>query len=87
MFPALAHCVDKQVFNRSELQAIADLCIKHDTLCFSDEVYEWIIYKGHEHVKIGTPAFQLNFHSTLKELGSSAVSILKKHMNRENNRK
>ncbi|KAM9482182.1 kynurenine--oxoglutarate transaminase 3-like isoform 2-T4 [Clarias gariepinus] len=43
-----------KVFNRSELQAIADLCIKHDTLCFSDEVYEWIIYKGHEHVKIAT---------------------------------
>ncbi|XP_027003238.1 kynurenine--oxoglutarate transaminase 3 isoform X2 [Tachysurus fulvidraco] len=43
-----------KVFSRSELQAIADLCIKHDTLCFSDEVYEWIIYKGHEHVKIAT---------------------------------
>lgn len=42
-----------QIFSRSELQAIADLCIKHDTLCFSDEVYEWLIYKGHEHVKIG----------------------------------
>ncbi|XP_699860.2 kynurenine--oxoglutarate transaminase 3 [Danio rerio] len=43
-----------KVFSRSELQAIADLCIKHDTLCFSDEVYEWLIYKGHEHVKIAT---------------------------------
>ncbi|CAM4624211.1 hypothetical protein PO909_005753 [Leuciscus waleckii] len=43
-----------KIFSRSELQAIADLCIKHDTLCFSDEVYEWLIYKGHEHVKIAT---------------------------------
>ncbi|XP_036426326.1 kynurenine--oxoglutarate transaminase 3-like isoform X3 [Colossoma macropomum] len=43
-----------KVFTRSELQAIADLCIKHDTLCFSDEVYEWLTYKGHEHVKIAT---------------------------------
>lgn len=32
---------------------IGDLCIKHDTLCFSDEVYEWLIYRGHQHVKIG----------------------------------
>lgn len=32
---------------------IADLCIKHDTLCFSDEVYEWLVYRGHQHVKIG----------------------------------
>lgn len=43
-----------QVFTMDELQMIADLCIKHDTLCFSDEVYEWLIYKGHQHVKIGT---------------------------------
>ncbi|XP_076846520.1 kynurenine--oxoglutarate transaminase 3-like isoform X2 [Brachyhypopomus gauderio] len=43
-----------KVFTRSELQAIADLCIKHDALCFSDEVYEWLVYKGHEHVKIAT---------------------------------
>ncbi|XP_014890087.1 kynurenine--oxoglutarate transaminase 3 isoform X1 [Poecilia latipinna] len=43
-----------KVFTRGELQVIADLCIKHDTLCFSDEVYEWLVYKGHQHVKIAT---------------------------------
>uniref|UniRef100_A0A8C2K0X7 Kynurenine--oxoglutarate transaminase 3 n=1 Tax=Cyprinus carpio TaxID=7962 RepID=A0A8C2K0X7_CYPCA len=43
-----------KIFSRSELQAIADLCTKHDTLCISDEVYEWLVYKGHEHVKIAT---------------------------------
>ncbi|XP_029356693.1 kynurenine--oxoglutarate transaminase 3 isoform X3 [Echeneis naucrates] len=43
-----------KVFTRDELQIIADLCIKHDTLCFSDEVYEWLIYKGHQHIKIAT---------------------------------
>ncbi|KAG7326362.1 hypothetical protein KOW79_009763 [Hemibagrus wyckioides] len=43
-----------KVFSRSELQAIADLCMKHDTLCFSDEVYEWLVYKGHNHVKMAT---------------------------------
>ena len=32
---------------------IADLCIKHDALCISDEVYEWLTYDGAEHVKIG----------------------------------
>lgn len=32
---------------------ISDLCIKYDTLCFSDEVYEWLVYKGHTHTKIG----------------------------------
>ncbi|XP_029906100.1 kynurenine--oxoglutarate transaminase 3 isoform X2 [Myripristis murdjan] len=43
-----------KIFNRDELQMIADLCIKYDTLCFSDEVYEWLIYKGHQHIKIAT---------------------------------
>ncbi|MEQ2218070.1 hypothetical protein XENOCAPTIV_028987 [Xenoophorus captivus] len=38
-----------KVFTRDELQMIADLCVKHDTLCFSDEVYEWLVYKGHQH--------------------------------------
>lgn len=51
---SVAPVVFLQVFTRDELQMIADLCIKHDTLCFSDEVYEWLIYRGHEHIKIGT---------------------------------
>ncbi|OXB81446.1 UNVERIFIED_CONTAM: hypothetical protein H355_004352 [Colinus virginianus] len=41
-----------KVFTREELQIIADLCIKHDTLCISDEVYEWLVYKGNKHIKI-----------------------------------
>ncbi|XP_024060336.1 kynurenine--oxoglutarate transaminase 3 isoform X2 [Terrapene carolina triunguis] len=43
-----------KVFTKEELQVIADLCIKHDTLCFSDEVYEWLVYKGNKHIKIAT---------------------------------
>ncbi|XP_034529413.1 kynurenine--oxoglutarate transaminase 3-like isoform X1 [Notolabrus celidotus] len=43
-----------KIFTRDELQMIADLCIKHDTLCFSDEVYEWLVYRGHQHIKIAT---------------------------------
>nr|XP_061790334.1 kynurenine--oxoglutarate transaminase 3-like [Nerophis lumbriciformis] len=43
-----------KVFTREELQIIADLCIKHDTLCFSDEVYEFFIFDGRQHHKIAT---------------------------------
>lgn len=32
---------------------IADLCIKNDILCISDEVYEWLTYDEAKHVKIG----------------------------------
>ncbi|XP_043554673.1 kynurenine--oxoglutarate transaminase 3-like isoform X4 [Chiloscyllium plagiosum] len=43
-----------KVFKMEELKMIADLCIKHDVLCISDEVYEWLVYNGHKHIKIGT---------------------------------
>lgn len=43
-----------QVFSREELELIADLCVKHDVLCLSDEVYEWLVYDGKEHIRIGT---------------------------------
>lgn len=42
-----------QVYKREELQMIADLCIKHNVLCISDEVYEWLTYDTAKHVKIG----------------------------------
>ncbi|XP_054468380.1 kynurenine--oxoglutarate transaminase 1-like [Anoplopoma fimbria] len=43
-----------KVFKREELQMIADLCIKHDVLCISDEVYEWLTYDGIKHVKMAS---------------------------------
>ncbi|XP_051531526.1 kynurenine--oxoglutarate transaminase 1 isoform X2 [Myxocyprinus asiaticus] len=43
-----------KVYQREELQVIADLCIKHDVICISDEVYEWLTYDGTKHVKIAS---------------------------------
>lgn len=43
-----------QVFSREELGLIAELCVKHDVLCISDEVYEWLVYDGKQHIRIGT---------------------------------
>nr|XP_061800237.1 kynurenine--oxoglutarate transaminase 1 [Nerophis lumbriciformis] len=43
-----------KVYKKEELQVIADLCVKHDVLCFSDEVYEWLTYDGAQHVKIAS---------------------------------
>uniref|UniRef100_A0A4W6BWB1 Kynurenine aminotransferase 1 n=1 Tax=Lates calcarifer TaxID=8187 RepID=A0A4W6BWB1_LATCA len=43
-----------KVYKTEELQMIADLCIKHDMLCISDEVYEWLTYDGAKHVKIAS---------------------------------
>lgn len=43
-----------KIFRREELQMIADLCKKHDTIAVMDEVYEWIVYKGNEHIRMAT---------------------------------
>ena len=35
-----------KVFRREELELIAELCQRHDALCFTDEIYEHIHYLG-----------------------------------------
>lgn len=41
------------MFTRSELEVIADLCKRYDVMCVSDEVYEWMVYTGNEHIRMG----------------------------------
>lgn len=43
-----------KVFNRDELQLIADLCQKWDVLAFTDEIYEHILYDDSKHIAIAT---------------------------------
>ncbi|KAM3660255.1 kynurenine--oxoglutarate transaminase 3-like [Ammospiza maritima maritima] len=43
-----------KVFSRGELGLIAELCVKHDVLCISDEVYEWLVYDGKQHIRIAS---------------------------------
>ena len=42
-----------RVLTRAELEAIRDLCVRHDALAVTDEIYEHILYTG-EHVPIAT---------------------------------
>lgn len=43
-----------KVFSRTELEFIAGLCSKWDTLAITDEIYEHILYEGREHISIAT---------------------------------
>ncbi len=43
-----------KVFTRDELTHIADLCLKHDALCVTDEIYEYILYDDRRHVSPGS---------------------------------
>ncbi|MGH7812671.1 MAG: pyridoxal phosphate-dependent aminotransferase [Candidatus Binataceae bacterium] len=48
------HNPSGKVFARAELEAIAALCIRHDALAITDEIYEHIIFDGARHVSIAT---------------------------------
>jgi aminotransferase len=39
-----------KIFTRAELEVIATLCIQHDLFLITDEIYEYFIYDGAEHV-------------------------------------
>ncbi|XP_065735838.1 kynurenine--oxoglutarate transaminase 1 isoform X2 [Phocoena phocoena] len=43
-----------KVFSRAELELVASLCQQHDVVCITDEVYQWLVYDGCQHVSIAT---------------------------------
>jgi len=42
-----------KVFRRDELEMIATLCLEHDLVAFTDDIYEHIVYTG-EHIPLAT---------------------------------
>lgn len=42
-----------RVFDRQELEAVAELCRRHDLLAITDEIYEHILYEGEHHLLAG----------------------------------
>ena len=43
-----------KVFSRAELEAVAEVCRRHDLVAFTDEIYEHILYDGAVHVPLAT---------------------------------
>jgi aminotransferase len=41
-----------KVFTRAELEFIRDLCIRHNTFCITDEIYEHILYDNTHHLSM-----------------------------------
>ncbi len=41
-----------KVFSRAELELIRDLCLQHNVLAITDEIYEHILYDGAKHISI-----------------------------------
>ncbi|MGD9790507.1 MAG: aminotransferase class I/II-fold pyridoxal phosphate-dependent enzyme [Phycisphaerales bacterium] len=61
-----------KVFTQIELESIARLCVEHDLLAFTDEVYEHLIYdEGAEHVPIAILDGMRERTVTMSSLGKS----------------
>jgi aminotransferase len=43
-----------KVFDRAELEIIRDLCVRHDLVAFTDEIYEHIVYGDAAHIPLAT---------------------------------
>ncbi len=43
-----------KVFSEEELRFIAGLCVQHDVIAVTDEIYEHILYDNHRHVSIAS---------------------------------
>lgn len=43
-----------KVFQRDELALIADLCKRYDAIAITDEVYEFLVYDGNNHVSLAS---------------------------------
>ncbi|WP_370865329.1 pyridoxal phosphate-dependent aminotransferase [Nocardioides agariphilus] len=59
------------VLTREELTAIAELAVEHDLVVITDEVYEHLVFTGHEHVPMATLPGMAERTLTLSSAGKS----------------
>jgi N-succinyldiaminopimelate aminotransferase len=59
-----------RVLSRAELDAVAEVCIEHDLVCVSDEVYEHLVYDG-EHIPPATLPGMAERTLTISSVGKS----------------
>lgn len=60
-----------RVFTREELSQVADLCIEHDIIVISDEVYEHLVFGSAQHIPIATLPGMFERTVTVSSLGKS----------------
>lgn len=60
-----------RVFTREELQVIADLCIEHDVIAISDEVYEHLTFDSAQHLPIAALPGMLERTVTISSMGKT----------------
>jgi N-succinyldiaminopimelate aminotransferase len=59
------------VLTRAELAAVAEVCVEHDLVAITDEVYEDLIFDGREHVPLGSLPGMASRTLTISSAGKS----------------
>jgi N-succinyldiaminopimelate aminotransferase len=59
-----------RVFTRAEMEVVAGVCIEHDLICVSDEVYEHLVFDG-EHVPMAALPGMAERTLTISSVGKS----------------
>ena len=59
-----------RVFSRAELQSVAEVCVEHDLVCVTDEVYEHLVFDG-EHIPLATLPGMAQRTLTISSIGKS----------------
>ena len=60
-----------KVFDRAELEQLAAICVEHDLIAVTDEVYEHLTYDGIEHVPLATLAGMRDRTVTISSAGKT----------------
>ena len=63
------------VYTREELKAIGDLAVKYDIAIISDEIYEYLVYDGAEHISIASLSEEIKEHTIVINGMSKAYAM------------
>ena len=64
-----------KAFSKSELERLAEICLKHDLIICSDEIHGDIIYKNHKHIPIASISPEVANHTVTLMAPSKTFNI------------
>lgn len=69
-----------RVFERGELEALAEMALRHDLIVIADEIFADMVYEGHEYIPFATlgpeiAARTVTFHSCTKAFNLGGIRI------------
>ena len=74
------HNPSGRVFDRGELEALAELALRHDLVVIADEIFADMVYEGHEYVPFATLAPEVaartvTYHSCTKAFNLGGIRV------------